>query len=160
MACPFLLRNDPHRKDFEMPIYKRCDRCHKRLPAGTTCDCMKQARRESRSGKEARKEYGTQRWKIKRDQIMEQYCRLDVLLFYRDRQVVPADMVHHIEPLKERPDLWLDDGNLIPLSNATHAEVEHNYDLNPESKRRQQQELRDAQSFLRAFLRSGEEDLE
>ena len=135
-----------------MPIFKRCDRCHKRLPAGTTCECVKKAEREARGPKETRKEYGSNRWKIKRDSVMKKCCHIDVLVFYRTGQMVPADMVHHIEPLKERPDLWLSDDNLIPLSNATHAEVERRYDAGEGSKRQQQSEMRAALMYLRRCL--------
>ena len=135
-----------------MPIFKRCDRCHKRLKPGTTCDCVKTARREQRAGKETEKEYGTTPWKVKRDAVKQSCGNMDALLFFRSGQVVPADMVHHIIPLKERRDLWLDDNNLIPLSDATHAEVERVYESGEESKRQQQNELRAALEYTRCFV--------
>ena len=35
-------------------------------------------------------------------------------------RVVPADMVHHIYPVEDYPELFLDPDNLISLSNREH----------------------------------------
>lgn len=66
---------------------------------------------------------------------------MDVLAFYRTGKIIPAEMVHHIEPLKDAPELWLRDENLIPLSNQGHALVESQYDA-PQTRREMQRELR------------------
>lgn len=36
-------------------------------------------------------------------------------------KIVKADMVHHIKPLRQHPELALDQNNLRPLCNACHA---------------------------------------
>jgi 5-methylcytosine-specific restriction protein A len=38
-------------------------------------------------------------------------------------EVVKAEMVHHIEPVRERPDLRLNPSNVVPLCIRCHSEV-------------------------------------
>lgn len=40
---------------------------------------------------------------------------------------IPADTVHHIVPIKERPDLALDPDNCISLSHLAHEIIEDRY---------------------------------
>lgn len=131
-----------------MPIYARCDRCKRRLQPGTKCDCMK---RLQCNEKKTRGEYGTARWKIKRAAILEQYHFMDALVFYQTGTIVPAEMVHHIEPLQDAPELWLRDENLIPLSNRSHALVEAAYD-DPATRQEMQRVLRAAMGHFRAVF--------
>ena len=134
-----------------MPIYARCDRCRKRLLPGSVCACMQQQQKATRREKETRPEYGTQNWKTKRAAALARYHHIDVLVFYRTGQIVSADMVHHIEPLKDAPELWLGDDNLIPLSNGSHALVEAAYD-DPQRRQAMQRELRAAVAHFRAVF--------
>lgn len=122
-------------------IYKRCYKCHKRIPAGTTCECMK--RREYAPAEGIKKQYHTDRWKELRKLIMSRYNGIDLYALYKYKEIVYADTVHHIEPTSEKPELFYADGNLIPVSDASHKEIHRLYKTS---------EKRDIQSFLHECL--------
>ena len=84
--------------------------------------------------KEIKKFYNSKEWKQKREDILKrdnyecQDCidRLKkaklkgITLIGRDRLIRRAEQVHHIEELKVRPDLKLDNDNLTSLCNICH----------------------------------------
>lgn len=67
--------------------------------------------------------YNSSLWRKLRLRIIKkynhecQYCK-------REGKVGKAEYVHHIQHLKDRPDLGLDENNLIPLC-FMHHELEH-----------------------------------
>lgn len=67
----------------------------------------------------ARRFYRSPEWRTKRREILQrdngecQQCK-------REGKFSPANTVHHIVPLLERPDLALDDDNLESLCAACH----------------------------------------
>ena len=79
--------------------------------------------------KEAKAFYNSSAWKHKRMQILDrdhyecQDCRKRIKdaaasgtqLIGRDRKIWRAEEVHHIQELKEHPELGLDDDNLVSL---------------------------------------------
>lgn len=84
--------------------------------------------------KEVKAFYNSSAWKHKRIMILErdhhecQDCRKRLreagkegkLLTGRDRKIWPAEEVHHIQELKEHPELALDDDNLVSLCTRCH----------------------------------------
>ena len=84
--------------------------------------------------KEAKEFYNSSAWKHKRMEILErdhyecQDCRQRLrnaakegrLLSGRDRKIWPAEEVHHIQELKEYPELALNNDNLISLCTQCH----------------------------------------
>ena len=84
--------------------------------------------------KEAKAFYNSAAWKHKRIKILErdhyecQDCRQrlkdaainDTKLIGRDRRIWRAEEVHHIQELKEHPELGLEDDNLISLCTQCH----------------------------------------
>lgn len=56
-------------------------------------------------------------------------------------QVVRATHVHHIEPIKERPDLCLDADNLVALSHTAHEIFEGRNLMGELNKRKQKKVL-------------------
>lgn len=66
-----------------------------------------------------RRFYRSPEWRAKRREILQrdnhecQVCK-------REGKFSPANTVHHIEPLLERPDLALEDDNLESLCAACH----------------------------------------
>ena len=84
--------------------------------------------------KEAKTFYNSSAWKHKRMQILDrdhyecQDCRKRIKdaaasgtqLIGRDRKIWRAEEVHHIQELKEHPELGLDDGNLVSLCTQCH----------------------------------------
>ena len=84
--------------------------------------------------KEAKSFYNSASWKRKRMEILErdkhecQDCRKrlkdavknHVQLQGRNRNIWPAEEVHHIQELKDHPELGLTDDNLISLCTQCH----------------------------------------
>lgn len=84
--------------------------------------------------KEAKEFYNSSAWKHKRMEILErdhyecQDCRQRLrnaakegrLLSGRDRKIWPAEEVHHIQELKEYPELALNNDNLTSLCTQCH----------------------------------------
>ena len=84
--------------------------------------------------KEAKGFYNSSAWKLKRMQILErdhyecQDCRkrlkdavaAGVELRGEERKIRRAEEVHHIQELKEHPELGLEDDNLIRLCKSCH----------------------------------------
>lgn len=101
-------------------IYKRCPRCRKRIPTGTSCpDC----KREYRAPEGTAKLYHTQRWRDLRDAVMARYDGLDQWALRRHGKIVYAETVHHITPTSEDGSLFFVMSNLIPVSRASHDEI-------------------------------------
>ena len=63
--------------------------------------------------------YNDKRWRrmreviLKRDEYKCQVC-------LSHKVTTPAERVHHITPLKTRPDLWLANDNLLSLCSSCH----------------------------------------
>lgn len=110
-------------------IYKRCARCNKRIPSGTTCSCYDKARDKRTYSKATgiKTEYHAQRWKDMREYILSMYDGIDIYTLYKHNRVVPADTIHHIHRTVNRPDMFYSDSNLIPVSDAAHKEIHHRY---------------------------------
>ena len=70
--------------------------------------------------------YGGGRWARLSKAIRTTYP-YDLYAYHAKGRVVPSDIVHHIIPLKERPDLGYDEYNLIALSHESHNEIEQVY---------------------------------
>ena len=84
--------------------------------------------------KEAKAFYNSSAWKHKRMQILDrdhyecQDCRKRIKdaaasgtqLIGRDRKIWRAEEVHHIQELKEHPELGIDDDNLVSLCTQCH----------------------------------------
>lgn len=116
-------------KGVRFVIYKRCARCGKRIPSGTTCSCYDKARDKRVYNKATgiKIEYHTQRWKDMRVYIMSLYNGIDIYMMYKHGKVMSADTVHHIERTADKPDLFYSDSNLIPVSDAAHREIHRRY---------------------------------
>ncbi|MGX4645667.1 HNH endonuclease [Holzapfeliella sp. JNUCC 80] len=72
--------------------------------------------------------YKSKRWQMKREKILrrDQYeCQESK----RYGKTIPAEMVHHIYPVTDYPELRFQDWNLISLSNKAHNTM-HNRDTN------------------------------
>ena len=113
-----------------MPIYKRCDRCNKRLPAGTKCDCLKKRYKEydkySRD-KLSESFYHSGEWITARSNALETDKGIDVYVYMTTGELVVADTVHHITPLKDDRTRRCDISNLISLAHDTHSIIESMY---------------------------------
>lgn len=113
-----------------MAIYKRCTRCGVRSPSGSKCACLKKRHKEydkySRD-KQSDMFYHSKEWELTRQRVLTLDKGVDVYLYMTTGEVVFADAVHHIEPLKDNWSRRCDLDNLISLSNETHSMIENLY---------------------------------
>lgn len=113
-----------------MPIYKRCSRCGKRLPSGQKCPCLKERHQEydrySRD-KKTKDFYGSREWERARDAALEADGGIDVYLYITTGEILLADTVHHIVPLKDDWSRRGDISNLMSLNHDTHSMIEQMY---------------------------------
>lgn len=119
------------RKDvIKMPIYKRCSRCGKRIQSGQKCPCLKERHREydrySRD-KKTKDFYGSREWERARDAALEADGGIDVYLYMTTGEILLADTVHHIVPLKDDWSRRVDISNLMSLNHDTHSMIEQMY---------------------------------
>lgn len=116
-----------------MQIYKRCSRCGKRIPSGSTCECVKKRHQEYDRYCRDRKSknfYNSREWERVRAAVLDVDEGIDVYLFMTKGVVVAADMVHHIVPLKDDWNKRTDIDNLMSLNNDTHSTIEQMYKKN------------------------------
>ena len=109
-----------------MPVFKRCTRCRKRIPSGTTCECIKRRHKEydrTTRNKKYSSFYSSGAWKAKREEAMELYIGNDIYSYYMSGKLEQADIVHHIFPIQENWEKRLDIDNLIPLTNSNHEKL-------------------------------------
>ena len=69
--------------------------------------------------KEAKRFYNSAAWKKCRELVLKRdnYLCVECL---KAKKISPADMVHHIEELKDQPSKALDEDNLVSLCNPCH----------------------------------------
>ena len=112
-------------------IYKRCSKCNKRIPTGTECPTCK---RDYSQDKKSRKEYHGGRWAKLRQIVMSRHNYLDAYALEQG-EVIPADTVHHIIPVKDDDTLFFEPSNLIPVSRASHDVIHQRYDAGDREKK-------------------------
>lgn len=89
-------------------------------------DCGERPARKYKNYKRTEEEAGryTNAWRKKSIEVKQlchylcEYCLRGGVIQYKGLEV------HHIEPLRERPDLLLDDSNLVCLCRAHHEDAE------------------------------------
>lgn len=113
-----------------MPLYKRCNRCGKRIPSGTSCPCVKARHKEydrySRD-KKSKQYYDSGEWEVSRTTALDMDGGIDVYLFMTEGRIEIADTVHHIIPLKDDWERRNDTSNLMSLHHDTHSMIEKLY---------------------------------
>lgn len=77
----------------------------------------------------ATKFYKSKDWNMTRDTVMIKSTYLDLYEYFVMGNIVVADVVHHIIPIKEDWRRKLDRSNLIPLSNSTHNWIHGQYNV-------------------------------
>lgn len=120
-------------------IYKRCPHCGKRVAVGKKCGCG--FKREYAAPQGTRKLYHTSRWNKLQKTIVSIYSGLDPYAKSQGR-IEYANIVHHIVPAEEDPELFWNQDNLIPLSRASHDAVHVRYRMGQHEKEKCQSELR------------------
>lgn len=133
-------------------IYKRCSRCGKRIPEGQQCPCAKLRHKEydkySRDSK-SKDFYHSKEWTDARAKAIELDEGIDVYAYMTSGQIMAADTVHHIIPLRDDWSKRVDINNLMSLSHSTHSTIESLYKQN---KRKAQETLMQMLREYRAHL--------
>ena len=91
------------------------------MPEGKTCICIKQRHKEyDRYSRDKKSDsfYHSKEWKEARDKALEADERLDVYAYMTSGQIIAADTVHHIVPLRDDWSKRCDVSNLMSLSPA------------------------------------------
>lgn len=116
-----------------MPIYKRCSRCGKRIESGSRCECIKERHKEyDRLGRDPKSKvfYNSREWIRTRADVLQMDENIDVYIYMTTGEIVLADTVHHITPLKDDWSRRLDKENLMSLNHDTHSMIEKKYTEN------------------------------
>ena len=127
-----------------MPIYKRCSRCGKRIPSGSTCPCVKQRHRvydRYSRDQRSRSFYGGKDWERARAAALDTDGGIDVYLYMTEGIIVAADTVHHIIPIRDDWDKRFDIDNMMSLSGDTHSMIEQMYKKDKDGMIRKLQEM-------------------
>ena len=122
-----------------MPIYKRCSRCGKRMPAGAICGCQKRRyQEEDKYTKDDKYKlfYKSRSWNRARDIAIDFYGGLDIYSLYVLGRMEYGQTVHHIIPLKECWERRTDVSNLIYLTESNH-QIIHNIMIQGETQKQE-----------------------
>ena len=111
-----------------MPIYIRCSRCGKRIPAGTKCPCGTYRHREYDMYRDSRskKFYDSEEWRRTKQRVLD-LDGMDVYEYMTAGKIIAADTVHHVIPLRDDWSLRCAPSNLMSLSSSTHSRIEQEY---------------------------------
>ena len=133
-------------------IYKRCVRCGRRIPSGTTCGCYSKYK-EKRIYAPAtglKLLYHTTQWEKVRAYVMAQFVGIDLYAWHAQHRIVPASTVHHIVPAKEVGEAgFYEVENLLPVSDASHKEIHRAYRESEQAKKAMQDVLWEAKRAWR-----------
>lgn len=117
-----------------MPVYVRCGRCGKKILQGSACSCKKQSYKEYDNRVRYSKDnikytmfYKSKEWDSMSSYIRHKYLGLCIKCLIECDEIVPSDVVHHIDELKEDWSKRLDENNLIPLCHKCHNEFKYDY---------------------------------
>ncbi len=113
-----------------MPIYKRCSKCGKRIPSGSTCVCNKRSYKEYDMicrDQKSRGFYSSKEWEKARKDTLALDEGIDVYQYMTVGKIVAADTVHHIVPLRDEWERRCETSNLMSLHHDTHSMIERQY---------------------------------
>lgn len=100
---------------------------------------LEQQKKYNRYKRQDAEFYKTKDWEEVRATVLAKYNYLDLYEYFINDKVVSANVVHHIEELRNNKDLGMDLNNLIPLSHKTHKKIHKLY--NNKDKQQETKEL-------------------
>lgn len=118
---------------YKMPIYRKCTQCGKKVLQGTLCICeqrkklesyrdYKRRRMKDKEEKERQEFYVSKPWLKLSEHIKKHYFGLCVICWSKEL-IQGSEFTHHIETLKDKYELRLDENNLAPLCDCCHKRV-------------------------------------
>ncbi|WP_097025411.1 HNH endonuclease [Clostridium peptidivorans] len=127
-----------------MAIYRKCTQCGKKVLEGTLCQCevknrkekykeYKHRRLQDNAEKERQKFYSSNIWLTLSENIKKHYFGLCVVCWFKGL-IQENEYTHHIETIKDRFDLRLEEANLIPLCDCCHKKVHRLMDKSKKDK--------------------------
>lgn len=134
-------------------ILKMCTRCHTIIDRNKRmCDkClekaerieknrMKQYDRERANNKEV-KFYNSKEWKGTRFSVLDRDTYKCIVCYKKEKRIVKADAIHHIEEIKENWDRRVDKDNLICVCDTCHKNIHAAYNRDKQTKIKIQEQL-------------------
>ncbi len=121
-----------------------CARCGKLHNVNEKCPLPETRHKDYdryKRDKKSKAFYESSAWRKLQEKIKIKAHGLDMYQMKVNNQLEKGYIVHHIYPLKERPDLKLKEGNLIYVSNETHNRIHSIYDKSTEDKEKLQKIL-------------------
>ena len=129
-------------------LMRICGRCGRKIIQGQQCSCQIDRHHaydsEHRDKKRARF-YHSREWR-QISQAARMRTGYDEVIYHDTGRLIPCDVVHHIQPIAERPDLRLSMSNLICVTAKTHRQIHAAYDHDPTMKQQMIARLREAHS--------------
>jgi 5-methylcytosine-specific restriction enzyme A len=117
-----------------MALYTKCSVCKKKIPIGTLCECSKERHKEYNKRVRYREDnkkyaefYNSAAWHKMIDYIKTKYNGLCLMCLIKHDHIVPSDVIHHIEELRENFDKRLVEDNLISLCHRCHNSLHSSY---------------------------------
>lgn len=83
--------------------------------------------RNSNSNKKHTQFYNSKEWKRIREYVMNEYNGLCLYSLIVHNEIVKADLVHHINEIKDSWEDRLELNNLVPLCHSRHNELHSDY---------------------------------
>ncbi len=123
-------------------LTKLC-KCGKRIKQNKKCckDCLENKPQVKQyHTKEHRNFYSGARWTKLSKTVRNKYL-IDLYLYHTLGIMKKAEIVHHIIPVKDDPTKAYDVDNLIPVTQASHHEIEKIYNLGGRRKKDLQKQL-------------------
>lgn len=115
-----------------MPIYTKCSICKKKIPKGTICECNKQRYKDYDKRVRHQEEnkiyvrfYNSTAWDKMTKHINRKYHSLCLMCLIKYEEVIVADVIHHIEPIRNDYSKRLEEDNLISLCHSCHNNIDH-----------------------------------
>lgn len=115
-----------------MAVYSKCSQCGKKILQGQQCECNKNRYKDynkriryNKDNKKYNDFYNTGDWKRVSGFIRIKYNGLCLMCLLKYKEIIPVDVVHHIEPIRDDYSKRLEEDNLIPLCHGCHNSIDH-----------------------------------
>lgn len=121
-----------------------CTRCRKLHNVNEKCPLPETRHKDYdmyKRDKKSKAFYESKTWRKLQEKIKIKAHGLDMYQMKVNNQLEKGYVVHHIYPLKENPELSLEERNLIYVSNETHNRIHSIYDKSIEDKEKLQKIL-------------------